>query len=118
MVLRKTNLYPKASNTVVVRYVEKSQLKDQVYPLMEAIVALANTDGGRIFIGRKTKNNNEGIPDELKQEYSNSVKDCLGVIQNYVKGFPVEKIDIGWEYSFHGKDYLVIYVPNLDKTLY
>lgn len=118
MVLRKKNLYPNASNTVVVRYVEKSKLRNQVYPLMEAIVALANTDGGRIYIGRKTKNNNEGIPDELKHEYSNSVKDCLGVIQNYVKGFPVEKIDMGWEYSFQGKDYLVIYVPNLDKTLY
>lgn len=118
MVLRKKNLYPKASNTVVVRYVEKSKLKNQVYPLMEAIVALANTDGGRIYIGRKTKNNNEGIPEDLKQEYENSMRDCLGVIPNYVKDFPIEMIDIGWDYSFHSGDYLVIYVMDFDKTMY
>ena len=66
--LIKKNHYPKASNNVVVRYVERTKLRDQGYPLMEAIVALANTDGGRVYIGRKSKTNG-GVPIDLQQEY-------------------------------------------------
>ena len=114
---RNKNYYPKASNNVVVRYIERTKLKDQVYPLMEAIVALANTDGGRVFVGRKTKTNG-GIPIDLQQEYRNAVMECLGVIRDSVKDFPVEMIDLGWEYQLSESAYLVVYVPNLDKTLY
>lgn len=118
MVLIKKKLFPRPSNKDIVRYVEKAKLRDQVYPLMEAVVALANTEGGRIFIGRKSKNNNGGIPEDLKQEYEYSVRNCLGVIPNYVKDFPIELVDIGWDYSFDSGDYLVIYVMDFDKTMY
>lgn len=118
MALIKKKLFPRPSDKDIVRYVEKTKLNEQVYPLMEAIVALANTEGGRIFIGRKSKNNNGGIPEDLKKEYENSVRDCLGVIPNHVKDFPMELIDVGWDYSFHSGAYLVIYVLNSDKTMY
>lgn len=116
--LRKKNNYPKASNNVIVKYIEKTKLRDQGYQLTIAIVALANTDGGKVCIGQKAKSNG-GIPVNLQQEYRNAVMDCLRVICNYVKDFPVEMVDIGWEYTLSESAYLVIYVPNnFDKTLY
>lgn len=115
--LIKKNHYPKASNNVIVRYVERTKLNDQGYPLTEAIVALANTDGGRVYIGRKSKTNG-GIPYDLQLEYRNAVDDCLRVIRNYVEDFPVEKIDVNFEYQWSDSAYLVVYVPNLEETLY
>ena len=115
--LRKKNNYPKASNNVIVKYIEKTKLRDQGYQLTIAIVALANTDGGRVCIGQKAKSNG-GIPIDLQQEYRNAVMDCFRDIRNYVKDFPIEKVDIGWDYQTSVSAYLVIYVPSFEKTLY
>lgn len=111
---------PKPSNTIIVRYLDKSEISYGF--ITKSIVALANSDGGRIFIGRKSKSTysqtiSGGIPENMKIGYRQEIEQIIAQIPNHVKGIPNNIIDIGWEKNRPGFDYLVIYVLSYNKTL-
>lgn len=109
--------HPHNTDKVTVLYIERTKLSMQNNLILREIVSLTNSEGGRIFIGRKTKTNKVGIPESLREEYENAVRNFIGSIPNFVKDYPMDKIDVGWDHTYSTGSFFVIYVPNYDKTL-
>ena len=110
-----TNFYfkPKPSNTYIVQYQDRSEISYGF--ITKSIVALANSDGGKIYLGKKRKSTygqtiSGGIPESLKLGYKQEIEQIIAQISDHVKDFPNNVIDIGWEPNRPGYDYLVIYV--------
>lgn len=117
-----TNFYfkPKPSNTYIVQYQDRSEISYGF--ITKSIVALANSDGGKIYLGKKRKSTygqtiSGGIPESLKLGYKQEIEQIIAQISDHVKDFPNNVIDIGWEPNRPGYDYLVIYVQSYNKTL-
>lgn len=113
---------PKRNNNTIVRYLELNEIEIQGYDIIKSIVALANTDGGKIFIGCKTRYSTKkqavgGIPGELRSFYKERIDSIVEKIPNYVEGFTNNLIGSRWVPCDSSTDYYVITVLGYDKSL-
>lgn len=115
--------HPKRNNSSIVRYFELNEIEGKDLDIIKSVVALANSDGGEIFIGCKTRYSTKkqaaegGIPDELKSSYQEKIDSIIEKIPNYVEGFTMHLIGTGWVQRTFSTDYYLINVQGYDKTL-
>lgn len=116
-------IWAKNSDNTIVRYLETNEIEKQSYFVIESIVALANSDGGKIIIGCKTRFSKKkmpakgGITEELKPLYENGIKSIIESVPNYVENFTSNLVYISWDRHAYSTDYLVIHVKSYEKSL-
>lgn len=115
--------WPQVSDNTIVRYLETNEIEKQAYSIIESIVALANSEGGRIFIGFKKRFSTKkepskgGITQELRSLYKDGIDSIIKIIPNYVEGFNDDLVTTDWIRHAYSTDYYVIIVGSYEKSL-
>ena len=115
--------WPKPSDNTIIRYLESYEIEKQSYYIIESIVALANSDGGRIFIGYKKRYSTPkepirgGIPEESKHIYKSGIDSIVEKMSKYVDDFTSDLIQTEWIRHEFSTYYYVIRVKEYDKSL-
>ena len=115
--------WPKQDNNTIVWYLETNEINKLTYSIIESIVALANTDGGTVYIGYKIRYSTKkmpskgGITEELSSFYKDGIDSIIKKIPEYVEGFSSDLTWTSWRWHTYSTKYYVIHVKGYEKSL-